>query len=164
MSRIFTLLSCLFISLTMSACSGVTVRKATAEADKDPTFSYDGKYKMTVKHPGGRQELTGQWFVTCGSRDFWRTVTVKNSTVSLVWNEGKTISGFVGPDGSFRISRPSDNKVNVLGGVASNDDITIVVQGVLDKEVLKGTLVYAQAAHVGRGCTYPVTYTARNAG
>lgn len=150
----------LVFGATLSACSsmGTGVKKATKEDAKDPSFTYDGRYALEVDHPGGRQQLTGNWFINCSPRKFRNIISVKNSEVSYKWNEETTINGYVDRDGRFRLSQVMDWKTGVTGGVASDGQTSAVVQGVLNEDVMSGRLVYSQREHSGRGCSYPITY------
>lgn len=150
----------LVCAATLTACAGtgVGVRKATSENNKDPSFSYDGNYALEVNHPGGRQQLTGNWYINCSARKFRDTISVKNSQVLLQWREDAPMKGYVDRDGRFRLTQVMDWKTGVTGGVASDGQTSAVVQGVLHNDVMAGRLVYAQREHNGLGCSYPITY------
>jgi hypothetical protein len=155
-----SIVAALICGATLSACAGLGagVKSATKEDDKDPLFTYDGRYALEVDHPGGRQQLTGNWFINCSPRKFRNIFSVKNSEVSYKLGEEATVKGYVDRDGRFRLSRVMDWKTGVSGGIASDGQTSAVVQGILRDDVMSGRLLFAQREHSGLGCSYPITY------
>lgn len=149
--------SAAMVALLISSCSG-TLTSMVKESDKDPADSFDGDFVLTVKSPGGRQELGNGWFVKCGAHDFSDKLTIHKSKVG--WRvDGKYAKvGFINADGKFRLEHPLDGDTKGIGLTMSDGSRTLILEGDLSEDTLKGRMTYGVAQFNNRGCSYRVTY------
>lgn len=143
-----------------SACGPGGVHKQVRPNDKDPLFIYDGNYRATVKHRGGRQEMGNGWYIDCNSVNYTIPIKIANSVVTWQVDDDTETKTYVDRNGKFRLEQPLDADMRVIGGVASDGRRTMVIQGIVHRDRMEGRFVYEVAQFNGRGCTYPVEYTA----
>jgi hypothetical protein len=135
------------------------------ESDKDASGRYDGTYALSVKHPGGRQQLGNNWYNNCSARTINGNLIIKDSKVTWKTSEDSEAQGYINSEGKFRLEQPLDPDQNAkgTGTVLSDGSITLILQGDLGNDKMKGLLVFGIAQFNKRGCGYPVTYSANAA-
>lgn len=152
---------CLLISTVLSGCAG-TVSKPVAEANKDPSFQYDGVYLATVKHAGGIQYIES-WEFNCSPQEFEFQFAVNESVVDMGTNEaGVQQTGFVDKDGRFRVPIPTDNAIRASGrsdATIDNGQVTIILQGELKGDKPFGYYVQGVKQFNNKGCSYRMNFT-----
>jgi len=149
------------MAVSIQACAG-SVASIVKESEKDPDFGFDGVYDMVVDHPGGRQEMGSGWFTDCSPQSFKAQIRVANSEVKMRWRDDLTLEGFVNQAGKFRLEKQlAEDGVKGRGTTLSDGTVTIILQGHIQDDVMKGVLEYGIAQFANRGCTYPVAYSSR---
>lgn len=140
----------------LGGCAG-TVGFMVPESDKDPAFSFDGAYTLEVDHPGGRQEMSSGWFSKCQAEKITAGFTIKDSKIS--WPVNNSVAeGFVNKNGEFRLEKLLDGEVKGTTTL-SDGSVTLILQGDVSENTMKGLLVYGVAQFTNRGCSYPVSYS-----
>lgn len=147
------------LAIGLSGCAG-TVSRMVPESDKDPENKFDGQYLAKVDFAGGRVDMPPGWYIDCSPRKYVNNVSVKSSEVMWAWG-GIKMTGFINSKGKFRIEHLMDEEVKGIGAVISDGSVTIIPQGDLSEDVMKGAVVHGIGQHNNRGCSYPVTFTKR---
>ena len=117
----------LSICAAVSGCAG-TVWNPVLEANKDPSFQYDGIYVATVNKSGGTQ-FVENWEFKCAPQEFDFQFEVYKSVVYIGANDG-----FVDKDGRFRVPIPTDDAIqsSALSESSIYDgQVTLILQGEL---------------------------------
>ncbi|MFK7994075.1 MAG: hypothetical protein AB8B87_08045 [Granulosicoccus sp.] len=145
------------LALNLGGCAG-TVGSMVREADKDPAFSFDGNYLMTVDHPGGRQEMGSGWYIDCSGTRLESPLTIANSEISWQAGPESVVNGFIDSNGKFRLEQLLEDDIR-SDSTLSDGSITLILQGDVSGDVMKGLLVYGVAQFTKKGCSYPVSYS-----
>ena len=160
MRKYRSLLLVLPVAVLLSACGGL-ILSPVSEADRDLSGQYDARWTAEIDHPGGRQQLSRGWYVDCGALNNSMNFEVKDGILLSSWGsegEVKSYETFVDADGRFRLEVRSSEKLRLGRGVASDDRMTLILQGSLAEEESNGRFVYAVRQFQDRGCTYPVKF------
>ena len=144
----------LSICAAVSGCAG-TVWNPVLEANKDPSFQYDGMYVATVNKSGGTQ-FVENWEFKCTPQEFDFQFEVNKSVVYIGANDG-----FVNKDGRFRLLIPTQDAIqtSVLSESSIYDGrVTLIIQGKLNEAKPFGYYVQGIKQFNNQGCTYPMNF------
>ena len=122
-------------------------------ADRDTTGAYDGEWIGEVAKPRAtRENLAGQWYMTCDWEPFEVYLVVDDGRISVGRLEGRTP---VSTEGRFRIDVAEDASGSTVPG---NADFVQVFSGNLSGDELRGR--YAQfIPSLGlNGCNAPIRF------
>ncbi len=146
------------ISTALTGCAGV-VSKPVLEANKDPSFQYDGIYKASIKQ-GTKIQRIQTWQVSCPAQEFSFQFSVKESVIDMgkVFSEEQQ-TGYVDTNGRFRVLIPTNREMKASGRSDSTLDqgaITVVIQGELQDDEPIGYYVQGVKQFNNRGCSYRI--------
>jgi len=151
----------LSISLALYSCAG-TVSNPVTEANKDPSFQYDGVYLATINHRGGKQFIEN-WEFNCSPQEFEFQFVVNDSVVDMGAKKGGVPNvGYVDSNGRFRVPIPTDDAIKETGGSDSTinqGQVTFILQGELKGDKPFGYFVQGVKQFNNRGCTYRMNFT-----
>ncbi len=146
------------LAFMLSGCAG-TVSSMVRESDKDSAFTFDGNYTYAVDYPASRQTLGPGWFSDCRAEKYSSSLRIVNSEVLWRWNEDLVVTGFVDSRGRFRLEEALEKDIKGRGEALSDGSVTVILQGDVSEDTMKGLLVYGVAQFNNRGCSYPVAYS-----
>ena len=159
-----TLVAVLFGTTMAIGCAG-TVSKPVLEADKDPSFQYDGVYLATVEHKGGIQYIEN-WEFNCQPQDFEFQFAVNQSVVDMGADKsGTQQTGFVDKNGRFRVPIPTDDAIKASGrsdSTINDGQVTLILQGELKGDKPFGYFVHGIKQFNNKGCSYRMDFQKKN--
>ncbi len=150
--------TCLLCVMLLNACASGPSRQV-ADAERDVSGTYDGKWKATFVDAPHRQYIQ-RWVVSCGSSGLVNAMLDVEKGIASMVLAGKKRTTNVSRDGKFRFEIPSDRKVRGINGSDLTDGtVTVIVTGNLTGTEASGQWIRGVKSAGNFGCHAPVEYT-----
>ncbi len=141
--------------VALVGCSSVVTK-----ADRDTTGKYDGRWKLDIK-PASSPQKVHNWRFTCRdqSGSSRSRLVVKDGEATLTWR-GRQNKTYINEKGVFKFEYQGGKlRVNTSSSISAyNPDVKIFVNGNMDEDKGKGSLVIGFAEVGYAGCTSKITY------